>query len=121
MCRRCLPSPQVDAGNAGEVCAAALDGRLAAAFPALRKIRFTLPALQEMAERHDAVDLAAALAGCGALEALEACRSRSAGECPPAPQEAGALLAQLVARLPRLKDLYVRAPDQAFFEVRSPP
>jgi len=114
-------SPQVGEGNAGEVCAAALDGRLAAAFPALRKLAIEPLALQEMAERHDAVDLAAALAGCGSLEALEVRRSRSAGECPPAPQEAGALLAQLVARLPRLKDLYVRAPDQAFFEVRSPP
>jgi hypothetical protein len=118
MCRRCLPSPQVDAGNAGEVCAAALDGRLAAALPALLNLYLEPLALQAMAQQHDAADLSAALADCGALRLLVVRPPLALGVGPPASQEGGAQLAQLVARLPSLKFLSVQACGLAFFEVR---
>ena len=101
--------PQIDGGNAAEVCAAALGGRLAAAFPALWKLAIEPQALLAMARQHASEQLTLALAGCGALEALEVC------------EEGGALLAQLVARLQRLRILDVRACESDFFEVRKPP
>jgi|APGre2960657404_1045060.scaffolds.fasta_scaffold52311_2 hypothetical protein len=118
MCRR--SPPQVNEGNAGEVCAAALDGRLAAAFPALRMLSISPLALQAMAQEHDAEHLAVALAGVGGLEALEVGSPFAPGERPPALQDAGALLAQLVARRPRLQGLSLQIFDPGFSEVRAP-
>jgi hypothetical protein len=109
-------SPQVGDGNAVEVCAAALDGRLAAAFPALRELRITHQALKAMAQQDHSVSLAAALAGCGVLEALDAFALHSSSEPQ---QDGGALLAQLVARLPRLRSLSMLS-NPPLLEVRAP-
>jgi hypothetical protein len=80
-----------------------------------------------MARQHDLKQLVLALAGCGALRALEVCQVCSATPAarPRPAQEGGAgggmLLALLVAHMRRLRILNVRAEKLDFFEVRAPP
>jgi len=122
-CTTTVSPPQVYEGSARDVCAAALCGRLAAAFPALRELAISPQALQAMAQRHDAADLAESLAGVGALEVLDVCSPFALRERPPASHEGGAqggaLLAQLVARLPPLQELYLET-SSTLLEVRAP-